>query len=198
MRSMSVLNADVSNATNKRRMRELFSEAGVPAPRLFLGQDADEAAASGTQLIGRPDQHWKGRGFWRVDNTEQLAAARAGTRRKRAATHFMEFIDTPHEFRVHVFGDRVIRLNHKNTTAFHEWTSEPSPFSENDHLRQAAKAAITALGLHFGAVDILADESQAWVLEVNTAPGLGGTLPAVYARAIKRHFPDQGDTEEQG
>ena len=46
--------------------------------------------------------------------------------------------------------------------------------------------AIEALGLHFGAVDVLyrERENKAWVLEVNTAPGLEGTTLNKYVEAF--------------
>jgi glutathione synthase/RimK-type ligase-like ATP-grasp enzyme len=48
-------------------------------------------------------------------------------------------------------------------------------------------AAIDALGLDFGAVDVLCTEAGvARVLEVNTAPGLEGSTVAKYAEALNR------------
>lgn len=53
-------------------------------------------------------------------------------------------------------------------------------------LREEAKKAVQALGLHFGAVDIGITEEGArpLVLEVNRAPGLEGGTPQAYARKI--------------
>lgn len=50
-------------------------------------------------------------------------------------------------------------------------------------LRNAA-AAVAALGLDFGAVDIISRRDDAWVLEVNTAPGLTGTTLEVFTRNV--------------
>ncbi len=48
-----------------------------------------------------------------------------------------------------------------------------------------AKAAVKALGLHFGAVDVITDiDDTAYVLEVNTAPGLGPLTVVWYARYL--------------
>lgn len=51
----------------------------------------------------------------------------------------------------------------------------------------AAKVAIAASGLDFGAVDVIWNESQerAYVLEINTAPGLEGQTIGDYARFFK-------------
>lgn len=48
--------------------------------------------------------------------------------------------------------------------------------------------AIAALSLHFGAVDVVYNEKEAkaYVLEVNTAPGLDGSTPELYAMYMNR------------
>ena len=52
--------------------------------------------------------------------------------------------------------------------------------------KEKRNAAIKALGLDFGAVDIIYNEAedQHYVLEVNTAPGLEGTTLQKYTEAI--------------
>jgi glutathione synthase/RimK-type ligase-like ATP-grasp enzyme len=48
-------------------------------------------------------------------------------------------------------------------------------------------AAIGALGLDFGAVDVRVRDSKAVVLEVNSAPGLTGNTLAAYTAKIKEY-----------
>ena len=50
-------------------------------------------------------------------------------------------------------------------------------------LRNAVRA-VAALGLDFGAVDIISRRDEAWVLEVNTAPGLTGTTLETFTRNV--------------
>lgn len=174
------LNPDISNVTNKRKMRELFREHGVPMPKLM------EAHGDWTfPVIGRPDQHTRGRGFWKCENYAQVQRAMRGTRKKKAATHFMEYIEAPREYRVHIFLGKSIRISEKAHTAFHEYTTV-KPQHNVKHVRKAAKQAVKAVGLDFGCVDILADDNNAWVLEVNSAPGVGGSMPRVYSETFKR------------
>jgi D-alanine-D-alanine ligase-like ATP-grasp enzyme len=57
-----------------------------------------------------------------------------------------------------------------------------SPAIEQD-VKQQAIAAVACLGLDFGAVDVIVDKdaTKAYVLEVNTAPGLSSpTVLAAY------------------
>ncbi len=198
------LNNDTSGTTNKRVMRERFAEHNVPAPQLYTPDEAlyaiEHGEVYGGALVGRPDFHTRGKAFWLCRNRADVERAIRGTRRKAAATHFMRFVPLEHEFRVHVFMGKSIRISLK------EYITEPDcPMWKRDyltrkppedfprkHLRRAAKAAVEAVGLDFGAVDILADAEQAYVLEVNSAPGLGGSMPRLYAQAIINHF-EEGD-----
>lgn len=56
-----------------------------------------------------------------------------------------------------------------------------------DKVLTAAKEVFAMTGLDFGAVDVIFNghEDKAYVLEVNTAPGLEGTTPGIYAEFIK-------------
>ena len=186
-RANTVLNPDIGNATNKRVMRELFREHNVPTPELVSWSDVSSDLSRGIprKVVGRPDHHTKGRGFWLVNSVRSMQKAMRGTRKKKAATHFMEYIDAPHEYRVHVFQGKSIRISEKLHTAFHEYTTI-KPTGEVKHVRKAAKAAVAALGLDFGAVDILANDENCWVLEVNCAPGLGGSMPKLYVDTFKK------------
>lgn len=195
-RANTSLNPDISNVTNKRIMRGLFREHEVPMPRLLTLEEAREAVASGDTIIGRPDRHTKGRGLWRCSSPYQLRRALRGTRRKKAATHFMEYINAPREYRVHVFKGKSIRISEKSF--FNDergrrdyTTARPNPDDEIRHVRRAAKKALEAVGLDFGAVDILADDENCWVLEVNSAPGVGGSMPRVYAETFRRWYEEQ-------
>lgn len=184
------LNPDISNSTNKRVMRELFREHDVPMPTLYTEYDEiAQAISGGNTLIGRSDKHSKGRGLWRVDSMRRVAIAMRGTRKKKPATHFMEFIEAPREYRVHIFLGKSIRISEK---VFDEYDPKSyttgKPQHNVKHVRKAAKRAIKAVGLDFGAVDILANDTQCWVLEVNAAPGLGGSMPRLYAETFTKYM----------
>lgn len=193
------LNSDTSNCTNKRVMRQLFKEHGVPMPRLMPPDNGDYRLAlpiiNNYPVVGRPDTHTKGRGFWKCDNWSDVKRALRGTRKKKAATHFMEYIEADHEYRVHIFGGKSIRISEKKfgstgETAHGKYTTI-KPTGEVDHVRKAAKQAVDSLGLDFGAVDILATDTECWVLEVNAAPGLGGSTPLMYAQTFLKWGREQ-------
>lgn len=184
------LNADISNTTNKRVMRELFKSHDVPMPRLLTLEEAITAISEGKTVVGRPDRHSQGRGFWRITSTLELVQAIRGTSRKKAATHFMEFVEAPREYRAHIFCGKSIRISEKlygltGDTAHGAYITG-KPRHPVRHVREAAKTAVNVVGLDFGAVDVLADDARCWVLEVNAAPGLGGSMPGLYAETFKR------------
>lgn len=57
----------------------------------------------------------------------------------------------------------------------------------DDGVVRAARAAMAAVGLDFGAVDVIWNRKQkkAYVLEINTAPGITGTTVQSYAEALR-------------
>lgn len=102
---------------------------------------------------------------------------------------WVRYIRKETEVRVHVVGDKAIFIQHKkrqsdaNQSADEKlirnhdngWVFCPRPLSETSNdLLQLAVDAVKALGLTFGAVDVVIDkrEGKPYVLEVNTAPGL--------------------------
>lgn len=111
------------------------------------------------------------------------------------------------EYRVHVFGSSIVDLVAKvkvvdknspkyveNPNAFVR-NSETGyvfargavkiPNSVREELENSAKTAVDALGLTFGAVDIVRDVNNNYtVLEINTAPGIMGSALAGYVDAI--------------
>lgn len=191
-RANTRLNPDISNVTNKRVMRELFADHNVPTPQLFHTlQDAVDFMSYGGSVVGRPDRHTGGRGFWLCNRWVDMAKALKGTSRKKPATHFMEYItreNAPREYRVHICNGKSIRISEKSfgetgLTAHGSYITR-KPTHNVKHVRRAAKQAVLAVGLDFGAVDILANDTECWVTEVNAAPGLGGSMPAVYVKAF--------------
>lgn len=191
----ATLNASIENVTNKRRMRELFAEHEVPMPRLIRTTD------SIFPIVGRPDHHTRGRGFWLCHNLLDVVRAKNGItyrngKLKAAATHFMEYIPktvAPDEYRVHVFLGKSIRISKKLFDETGEYTTLKPDREKVKHIRKAAKKAVAAVGLDFGTVDILANDDECWVLEVNSAAGLGGSTPKLWATTFKQYMEGEWD-----
>lgn len=184
-RADTLLNPDISNSVNKWHMRRLFERHDVPMPKLVDVLDEQEVTFP---ILGRKTYHTRKKGFYVCHNYNDVEKAL-----QKGATHFMEYIRGADvkEFRCHIFNGKSIRLSEKS---FDEELGDYvtiKPTYRKKPMREAAKKAVGALGLDFGAVDILSDGEQVWVLEVNAAPGLGGSTPRVYSEAINEYLNER-------
>lgn len=122
-----------------------------------------------------------------------------------AAPLYTKYVPKKEEWRIHVMrqGDELVIIDqqrkirdpkhegvpdwnvrsHDNGFIFAREVDPPNP----DVLAQAL-AALEVTGLDFGAVDVLWNNQQraAFVLEINTAPGLTGQTVESYANAFRR------------
>ena len=80
-----------------------------------------------------------------------------------------------------------VETNSKIRTEEHGWVFCRGNVQVPDDVKLQAESAVSALGLDFGGVDVIWNEKeqQAYVLEVNTAPGLEGTTVTTYAAMIQ-------------
>jgi glutathione synthase/RimK-type ligase-like ATP-grasp enzyme len=111
---------------------------------------------------------------------------------------YVQYIPKSREFRVHVMKGKVIFVQEKRKRNGVE-ANEQIRSHDNGWVfcfkdvvlptneGELAIAAVSALGLDFGAVDVIYSKKQhkSYVLEVNTAPGLCETSAKLYAEAIK-------------
>lgn len=115
------------------------------------------------------------------------------------ADFYTRRLNVTEEWRVHIFADKSIRVGKKVPGENpHQWIRSLSSGWKLDYgaslsgnpkaklIRACAKAAVAALGLHFGAVDVgITADGKVVVFEVNTAPGLSTDNTALaYAKAI--------------
>lgn len=121
-----------------------------------------------------------------------------GTAEVPNAPLYTKYINKAYEYRVHVVGGAVVDVQRKIRDPEREPTTwkvrshaNGFIFARNDVVlpSQAASLAVqatSACGLDFGAVDIILDKSGvAYVLEINTAPGLEGKTVESYVNSLK-------------
>lgn len=142
-----------------------------------------------------------GRGIVIATNQEELVDAPLYTK----------YIKKKYEIRVHIVQGRPIYIQQKKKLSTEQLEARGITnrnkyirnlengyiFSSELSISEAAKneailqsnRAINALGLDFGAVDVLVTkDDEVFVLEVNTAPGLEGTTLTKYYEAFKREL----------
>lgn len=188
----------IINASNKLKSFELFQEAGVTIPPFFttkekaseyLAQNAGSSVVCRTVLNGH-----SGAGIVISSSQDDLVAAPLYT----------AYVKKQEEYRYHVFMGQVVDIQRKarkrdvpddavnwqvrNLDGGFIFAREgvvASPVASEEAVK-----AVTALGLDFGAVDLIynAREDKYYVLEVNTAPGLSGTTLDGYKQRFQEVF----------
>lgn len=114
-----------------------------------------------------------------------------------AAELYTKYVKKRKEFRVHVFGESVIKVQEKRRRVGaganplirnldNGWVFCNDNVDATQKLQNIAIVATSALGLVFGAVDIIWNErdDKYYVLEINTAPGLCDSTADQYVAAM--------------
>ena len=187
-RPTSTLNSveALSRSSDKAVALRVLMEQGVRVPRFSLASDAStlrELRESVPVILGRSRHGSQGRDIRVFQEGEPLHGSELYT----------EYIPNTREYRLHVFQGEVIRVQGKYLDFKEQHTN---PFIKNhgqgfrfrapdrqlnaDRL-ESAIGAVRALGLDFGAVDLLIGEDRlAYVLEVNTAPACSPLTARAY------------------
>jgi glutathione synthase/RimK-type ligase-like ATP-grasp enzyme len=112
---------------------------------------------------------------------------------------YTQYAKKDKEYRIHVFGGRVIDFSEKRRrlsspptnelirSHLHGWIFCRDGAVLPDGARSLAVRGVGALGLDFGAVDLIEKNGRFWILEVNCAPGAEGVTLQKYIQEIKRH-----------
>ena len=189
----------IRRATNKLVFFQTCADAGAPRiPEFTTSRDTvREWLASGRKVVARTilNGH-SGLGIVILEGEGvDIPAAPLYTvyvpKKEEWRVHVMAFdgeltvIDMQRKIRDPEFAgvpDWNVR-SHANGFIFAREVAPPNP----DIITQAIKA-LEVSGLNFGAVDVIWNQQngQAYVLEINTAPGLVGTTITSYADAFRR------------
>jgi hypothetical protein len=182
----------VAIAANKLLTLQRLHEAEIPVPEFTTNREEAQQWVndSSTVVVRHTLTGHSGQGIEIIQEGEVPNAPLYTKYRKKRA-----------EYRVHVIGGQVIDTVQKKKRNAEERPSNFSTFVRSHStgwvfcrdgvnpcpVRDATSvAAVAALSLDFGAVDIIYNEheNKYYVLEVNTAPGLEGTTLDKYAEAL--------------
>lgn len=173
-----------------------FRKAGVPCPPFWDKQQKDSVPRKDIIIARLTTRGSGGEGIVVVRPEDSLPDAPLYT----------QYIRKVAEYRAHVVRGQVVALQQKRRDSEAEQTADQKlirnydngwvfainnvEFVNDDQKKNVVDAAISAcaaLGLDFGAVDLVTcrKTGQAYVLEVNTAPGIESpTLLDAYTKAL--------------
>jgi glutathione synthase/RimK-type ligase-like ATP-grasp enzyme len=175
--------AAIERASNKLESLTILRDRGIPVPELDTDPEA-LVERVGYPILGRRTQHARG--------TDIVLCLQRRDYRRRPRDYYVAYVPTNREYRLHVAGGEVIRVQGKyldvsadylpwlrNYSTGHRFRA-PRRRLHNARLNDAV-GAVEALGLDFGAVDlIVADNGAHYVLEVNTSPSCSPLTGAAY------------------
>lgn len=184
--SGTVNNAEaIGRAVNKRTALQVMSSAGVLTP--LIPDDAWQQIDT-WPVVARPDFHSMGRHIYMCHDQDDITAA--FQRRRHPATHVQTYLSDGEEYRCHVVNGLSIKLSRKVDGGNHAqgatFTSAPDMIRGHRRtIRDVSKRAVVALGLDFGAVDLIYWHGLFYVLEVNTAPCLSDPQADTLERYVR-------------
>ena len=194
----------IKNNRDKVLSLKIMNEKKVSVPKFCYDNEVITKLENGEiefPLIARTRFHQGGSGF-------ELCLCKRDIRRARnhnVKDYYIQYIPNNKEYRVHIFDNKIIRVqikkglkdcdnckrNHDNGWVFSTIPTESAP----KNILQEALNSIDAMGMNFGAVDlILSDFNKSFVLEINSAPGLEDDGLEIYSSAVKRYLIRKGIT----
>jgi glutathione synthase/RimK-type ligase-like ATP-grasp enzyme len=194
----------------KCQLLNQFVAVGLAANKLTAFRLLEQAGVSIPRFTDNPGvaTDWLQKGFTVVERHKLTGHSGEGIRivtdphEMQRAPLYVAYIPKTQEYRAHVVGGKVIDIQRKarqKAVADEDvnWKVRnlangfiyARDFDEEDlpaDLRDEALLAVKALGLDFGAVDLIFNKKhrKSYVLEVNTAPGLQGQTLDAYVKAF--------------
>jgi glutathione synthase/RimK-type ligase-like ATP-grasp enzyme len=189
----------VVEASDKLRTAKVFGEYRVPQPDFTESRETAQGWVDGgcavvCRTLLRASE---GRGIVIASKDSKQVLVKAPL--------YAKYVKKQDEYRVHVAFEKVVDVqqkkkrqevpnedvNYQIRNTANGWVYVRSEVSAPRCVRDAAIAAVAALSLDFGAVDIgfNVKEGLAVVYEVNTAPGLEGQTLDTYYEAFRAQMP---------
>lgn len=181
----------VAVAANKLATLSYFKAQGIPHPEFTTDMETAKLwfAEGGYVVCRKLLTAHSGQGIVVAKQQDELTDVPLYTK----------YIRKKKEFRVHVFNSKILDIQEKRRSSavddHHPYIRNHAngyvfcrgDIDEPEDLRGVAVSAVDALGLDFGAVDIVWNEfrDKCFALEVNTACGLEGSTVDKYVQAIK-------------
>jgi|AKZA01.1.fsa_nt_gi Glutathione synthase/Ribosomal protein S6 modification enzyme (glutaminyl transferase) len=197
----------IGNASNKSTAFRTFADAGVKTVDFTTSRTtAQEWVDSGELVYARTRlQGHSGEGIVACHRDPSSLGNIGGVQTSESAVSAQLYTRgitaDRREFRIHVMKGKITYVQQKKrrdgyadmpeysgvVRNYHTgWIYATQMAQLNEEAKREALKAIQALGLDYGAVDVITRRDEAWVLEVNTAPGMTGTNLTTFASNVLR------------
>lgn len=163
-------------ARNKHDTLVAFMVNGLPRPNFAINPSALRRP-----LLGRKFYHSKGSDIVFIKEGQTIPKC----------DYYIEFMPVEDEFRYHIVGYQCVNASIKyggDKKAYCRNLETGWKFKDvkvDTSLYNLSLMAVKALGLDFGAVDIIISKGKPYLLEVNTAPGLIERRVKKYAKELQ-------------
>jgi len=181
----------VAIASNKLATLQKLKSAGLAIPPFTTSKnDAEIWLEDGHKVVCRhklSSHSGQGITVCRSDDTIPYAPL------------YTQYVKKDKEYRIHVFGGRVIDFSEKRRKSGYPPTNELIRSHLNgwifcrdgavlpDGARSLAVRGVGALQLDFGAVDLIEKNGRFWILEINSAPGIEGATLQRYINELRKY-----------
>jgi len=189
----------IRNSTQKKKMRKLFEEGGVPTPT--WSSDISDFSDDDYPLLLRRSGSMGGNNIVLIERPIQTDDEHNMVRKilaEDSRAYLCKYWYKEQEFRVHIVNgeaifqvEKIPRTNPHRALKQSIWNvGDLWMYSSNtdvrDDLVDVSVKAVHCLGLDFGAVDLMTKGGEVMILEVNSAPGLQKRSRRKYADAFER------------
>lgn len=191
----NIINKDVSLAVNKLKFFQAVQGEEWCIPFTTDKKTAEEWVATGVSVVCRTKlTGHSGEGIVIADRNSPVVDAPLYT----------VYIKKEHEYRIHIHAGQIFFEQRKARNK--DIPDEQVNWAVRNHangfiyanqdldipecVREAAKACMKVVGMDFGAVDVLynAKKNKAYVLEINSSPGLSGTTLEKYTEQFRKYL----------
>ena len=183
----------VANASNKLTTFKLFKEHGVACPEWTESRDEAWEWLDKSSVVAR--KVLNGHSGAGIEIIEQ------GAKEICHAPLYTKYVKKDQEYRIHVFQGEILfqqrkarkievpdeEVNWQVRNLAGGFIFANDGIEASDAVKDQAESAVDALGLDFGAVDVITNKrGAAFVLEVNTACGLQGKTLDAYVNKFRQ------------
>lgn len=190
----------IMSASNKYLSLGILNQTGITVPKIYVTSCMDSMKYP---VLARKNYHKQGRDIILCNNEEEAFSALQSNR-----DYFVEFVEARAEYRLHCVNNEIVKIFRKvkedaipddfircvrNGWGFYRVDTEQDWLQP---MKTKAIESLKALGLYFGAVDMIHSIDRRFVvLEVNSAPALNTDTLNIYAEKLHRWLEENYEME---